>query len=49
MREIDVSAITGAVAKLCKDANFITEPDLTKALENALEKEESPTAKEIIK
>lgn len=49
MREIDVGAVTDTVAKLCQDANFITEPDLTEALENALEKEESPTAKEIIK
>ena len=49
MREIDVSTVTDTVAKLCQDANFITEPDLTKALEDALETEESPTAKEIIK
>ena len=49
MREIDVSVVTDTLAKLCQDANFITEPDLTEALERALEKEESPTGKEIIK
>jgi fumarate hydratase subunit alpha len=49
MREIDVGVVRDTVAKLAKDSNFISEPDLTKALQDALEKEESPTAKEILK
>jgi fumarate hydratase subunit alpha len=49
MREIDVGVVRDTVAKLANDSNFISEPDLTKALQDALEKEESPTAKEILK
>jgi fumarate hydratase subunit alpha len=49
MREVDVGTVRDTVARLAKESNFISEPDVTKALRDALEKEESPTAKEIIK
>lgn len=49
MREVDVGLVRDAVARMAKESNFQAEPDVTEALKNALEKEESPTAKEIIK
>jgi len=48
MREINVSEITGAVAKLCIDSNYFLPMDVQKALEAAMEKEESELGKEIL-
>ena len=49
MREVDVGLVRDTIARLAKDSKYKAAPDLTAALEKALETEESPTAKEIIK
>ena len=49
MREVDVSIITEAVKKLCMDANYYLGEDVLKRIEQCLEKEESPTGREVIK
>jgi fumarate hydratase subunit alpha len=48
MREINVDIITNAVEKLCIDANYYLPEDVKRALEDAVEKEESPLGKEIL-
>ncbi len=48
MREINVEEITKVVEKLCIESNYYLPQDVKKALEEALEKEESPLAKEIL-
>ncbi|MCL1804699.1 MAG: fumarate hydratase [Clostridiales bacterium] len=48
MREINVSEITDVVTKLCIDANYYLPEDVRKALEGAMEKEESELGKEIL-
>ena len=48
MREINVAQITDVVAKLCIDSNYYLPEDVTKALERALEKEESELGREIL-
>lgn len=48
MREINVSEITNAVAKLCIDANCRLNSDVYNALENAKKTEESEIGKEIL-
>jgi fumarate hydratase subunit alpha len=48
MREIPVSIITNAVAKLCIDANYHLGPDVIEAITAGLEKEESPTGRVIL-
>lgn len=48
MREIEASKITEAVKKLVMDANYFIGDDVKKAIEDAIEKETSPTAKEIL-
>ena len=48
MREINVSEITNAVAKLCIDANCKLNSDVYNALENAKKTEESEIGKEIL-
>lgn len=48
MREINVAEISKAVEKLCIESNYYLPLDVKKALQDALEKEESPLAKEII-
>ena len=49
MREVDVSTITEAVKKLCMDANMYLGDDVVKRLQESLEREESPTGKEVLK
>ncbi|WP_409228143.1 fumarate hydratase [Gudongella sp. SC589] len=48
MREVNVSEITDVVEKLCIDSNYYLPEDVKKALEDALEGEESPLGKEIL-
>lgn len=48
MREINVEEITKVVEKLCIESNYYLPQDVKKALEDALYKEESPLAKEIL-
>ncbi len=48
MREINVEEITQKVERLCIESNYYLPQDVKKALENALDKEESPLAKEIL-
>ena len=48
MREINVAQITDTVTKLCIDSNYYLPEDVRKALENALEKEESELGREIL-
>lgn len=48
MREINVEQISATVERLCIESNYYLPQDVKKSLENALEKEESPLAKEII-
>lgn len=48
MREISVREITDTVEKLCIESNYYLPKDVKKVLEDALDKEESPLAKEIL-
>lgn len=48
MREIHVELISKTVERLCIESNYYLPQDVKKALQSALEKEESPLAKEII-
>ncbi len=48
MREINVAEISKAVEKLCIESNYYLPLDVKNALQDALEKEESPLAREII-
>ena len=48
MREIEVSAITQAVAQLCQEANFELGEDVIAALKQAQQTEESPLGKETL-
>jgi fumarate hydratase subunit alpha len=48
MREINVEEITKVVEKLCIESNYYLPEDVKKAIENTLDKEESPLAKEIL-
>ncbi len=48
MHQIKALSIVEKVAALCMDASYNLSKDVTKALEQALEKEESPVGKEII-
>ena len=48
MREINVSAITDAVEKLCIESNYYLPKDVKQALEKAAKTEESPLGKEIL-
>ena len=48
MREINVEEITKTVEKLCIESNYYLPQDVKKALDNAVEKEESPLGKEIL-
>lgn len=49
MREINVDEITKIVEKLCIESNYYLPQDVKEALENALDNEESPLAKGILK
>jgi fumarate hydratase subunit alpha len=48
MRELDVSVISEKVAQLCIQANCVLGEDVLRLLEKALQREESPTGREII-
>ena len=48
MREIEASAITQTVAKLCQEANFVLGKDVLVALKKAQKTEESPLGKEVL-
>ncbi len=48
MRELDVARITEAVKKLCLDANFYLGDDVTDRIKSCMEREESPTGKEVM-
>lgn len=48
MREIKVSAITQAVARLCQEANFELGEDVLATLKRAQETEESPLGREVL-
>jgi fumarate hydratase subunit alpha len=48
MREIEASAITQTVARLCQQANFALDKDVLAALKQAEQTEESPLGKEVL-
>ncbi len=48
MREVNVTAITEAVKKLCIDANYYLGEDVIERLRAFMEKEESSTGKEVL-
>lgn len=48
MREINVEEITKTVEQLCIESNYYLPQDVKKALEDAVNKEESPLGKEIL-
>jgi fumarate hydratase subunit alpha len=49
MREIDVKEITNKVAQLCIEANCLLGEDVKTAIKKAIEKEESPLGREVLK
>jgi fumarate hydratase subunit alpha len=49
VREVRVTEITRVVAELCQKANYELPPDVQGALEGALEKEEAPVGKEMLR
>jgi len=49
MSEINVETITKTVEKLCIDANYNLPADVKKVLEEAVEREESPLGREILR
>jgi len=49
IREISVDEITPVVKQLCIDANYNLGEDVLSALDKAIEVEESPTAKEVLR
>ena len=49
MRQINTEEITDTIEKICIDANYNLGEDLITSLRNALDKEESPLGKEVIK
>lgn len=48
MREIEASAITQTVARLCQEANFVLGEDVLAALKRAQKTEESPLGREVL-
>lgn len=48
MREVNVDAITTTIERLCIEANYYLPEDVKKALEDAVNTEESPLGKEIL-
>jgi len=48
MRDIDVSAISDAVGKLCMQANYDLEPDMLRAFDRALRTERSAAGKQVL-
>lgn len=49
MKEINVARIIPIVKKLCIDANYYASPDVVERIRYFMEKEESPTARDILK
>jgi len=49
MREIDVSSVTEAVARLCVEANCLLGEDTREALARAVDGEESPQGKDVLR
>jgi fumarate hydratase subunit alpha len=49
MREISVDEVTAVVKQLCIDANYNLVEDVLAAFDKAIEEEESPTAREVLK
>ncbi|MBN2417157.1 fumarate hydratase [bacterium] len=49
MRKLDVKEVTAAVRQLCIDANVYLGDDVVKRLKQSLEREESPTGREVLK
>lgn len=49
MKEIDVSKVIPVVKDLCIDANYYVNEDVAEKIKEFLEKEESPTGKDILK
>lgn len=47
LREINVSAVTDAVAQACMTANYELPDDVARALQDGLDKEESPIGKDV--
>ena len=48
MREIEVSVIKEAVAKLCEEANLLLPPMMKEKIESCIPMEESPVCKEVL-
>jgi fumarate hydratase subunit alpha len=48
MREVDYNIIVDTVARLCTEANYLLGEDVINAFKKGLEKEESPTGKDIL-
>ncbi len=48
MREVDYNIIVDTVARLCTEANYFLGEDVVNAFKQGLEKEESPTSKDIL-
>jgi len=48
LREVKADEITGAVKKLCMDANYYLPSDVIDALREGYRKEESPTGKDVL-
>ena len=48
MREVDYTTIVDTVARLCTEANYFLGEDVVNAFKKGLEKEESPTGKDIL-
>jgi fumarate hydratase subunit alpha len=48
MRQVNVAEITAAIAELCMDANYNLGEDVYNAFKDALEKETSPTGKNVL-
>jgi fumarate hydratase subunit alpha len=49
MKEIQLEAVTQTVTRLCQEANFFLGEDVLQALRAAIEKEESPLGREILR
>ncbi len=48
MRQIEARSIAGAVERLCVEANYVLGDDLVEALKGALEREESPSGRDVL-
>ncbi len=48
MRTLDCEKIVEATSRLCREANYVLEPDVVAALEGARQEEVSPTGKDVL-